>query len=133
MQLTPYLHFDGTCREAFATYAEILRGTVTMMMTFGESPMAEHVPPGAETRIMHVRLETDRAALMGSDTPPGRHDKPAGMTVSINLADVTEAERIYAALSDGGTVGMPLQQTFWAKRFGMFTDRFGTPWMINCE
>jgi PhnB protein len=71
--------------------------------------------------------------LMGSDAPPDRFEKPQGISVSIQTDDPTEAERIFAALADNGLVTMPLQQTFWAIRFGMLVDRFGIPWMINCE
>jgi PhnB protein len=82
---------------------------------------------------MHVTLKVGDSVLMGSDAPPDRYKKPEGFTVNIALNDVAEAERIFHALAENGTVGMPIQQTFWAERWGMLTDRYGIPWMVNCE
>src|SRR3546814_18789931 len=83
-------------------------------------------------KIMHACMEVDGVLLMGGDAPQGMYQKPAGTNVTLNIEEPAEAERIYAALSKGGSITMPLGETFWAKRFGMFTDRYGTPWMINC-
>jgi PhnB protein len=82
---------------------------------------------------MHVRLEVGDSVLMGSDAPPDRYKPPQGFSVNIAVEKPEEAERIFHALAEGGNVGMPLQQTFWAARFGMVVDRFGIPWMVNCE
>jgi PhnB protein len=82
---------------------------------------------------MHVHLNLGSQGLMGADSPPDSYQKPQGMSVTINLKDVAQSERIFNALAEGGNVTMPLQQTFWATKFGMVTDRFGTPWLINCE
>lgn len=133
MTINPYLGFNGNCAEAFKHYEKVLGGKIGMMMTHAESPMAAQTPPEHLNRIMHVRLTVGDQVLMGSDNPPGQIDLPKSICVSIGLADPAEAERIYAALSEGGSIDMPLQPTFWAKRFGMFRDRFGIPWMINCE
>lgn len=99
----------------------------------GDSPMAAQTASEARSRIMHVRMTAGSAVLMGSDAPPQFFSPPQGFSVSISVNDPAEAERIFNDLADGGTVRMPLQETFWAMRFGMFIDRFGTPWMINCE
>ena len=128
----PYLAFDGNCRQAFEFYEACLRGKITFLMTNGESPMASRMPAGEHGRIMHVSLEWNGQTLAGADTPPGHYRAPQGFHIALNLTDCAEAERIFAALSAGGAVEMPLQQTFWAQRFGMLTDRFGVPWMINC-
>jgi PhnB protein len=103
--------------------------------TFGGSPNEAHVPPEWKDKIMHARLVIGDQVLMGSDCPPtpmGKYVKPQGFSVTVNLKDPAESERIFKALSANGSIKMPLMETFWAKRFGMFTDRFGTPWMINC-
>ena len=132
MRLNTQLNFDGNCREAFEFYGKCLGGKVTMMMTYGDSPMAAHVPPGDHGKILHTTLEIGDQRLTGADLPAGRYGKPQGFDVLISLDSQEEAERIFAALADGGAEQMPLQETFWALRFGMVTDRFGTPWMINC-
>ena len=82
---------------------------------------------------MHARMTVGNAVLMDADAPPQFFSQPQGFSVSISVKDADEAQRIFTALAEGGTVRMPLQETFWAKRFGMLIDRFGTPWMVNCE
>ena len=133
MQINAYLNFDGTCAEAFRLYERVLGGKITMMQTFGESPMAAQAAPETKDRIIHVRLAVGDQVLMGSDAPPPYFEKAQGFSVSIGIDDPAEAERIFTALSEGGEVRMALQKTFWAGRFGMCVDRFGTPWMVNCE
>jgi len=91
------------------------------------------VPPEWHDKIMHARLTVGDETLMGSDAPPGRYEAMKGFSVTLGIADPADAERIFQALAQGGTVRMPIQPTFWAQRFGMLVDRFGTPWMINCE
>jgi PhnB protein len=133
MQINPYLHYNGNCEEALKFYAEVLRGKVVAMATFGSSPMAEQTPPEFRQKIMHGRIDIGAQIIMGSDAPPDRFSRPQGFSVSINTDSPAEAERIFAALTQGGSVTMPLQQTFWAQRFGMGMDRFGIPWMVNCQ
>jgi PhnB protein len=133
MQLTPYLNFNGQCKEAFQFYAQCLRGQIVAMFTYGETPAAEHVSAESSDRIMHARLVVGDAVLMGSDSPPELFEEQKGMYASLQIDDPAEAERIFHALADGGTTRMPIEETFWAARFGMLVDRFGTPWMINCE
>ena len=133
MHVDPYLNFNGQCAEAFRFYERVLGGKIEGMMTHGESPMADQVPPGWRDRVMHARLVAGDAVLMGSDSPPEHYEKPQGISVSLNVDDPAVADRIFHALADNGSVSMPIQQTFWAARFGMLVDRFGIPWMINCE
>jgi PhnB protein len=133
MQLNPYLVFNGQCEAAFKFYERCLGGKIEMMMTHGDSPMAEQVPPEWRNKVMHVRLALSDKVLMGSDAPPDRYEQPKGFSVSVGVDKPTEAERIFNALAQNGTVQMPLQKTFWAERFGMLVDQFGIPWMVNCE
>ena len=132
MQINTYLAFDGQCEAAFKFYEKVLGGQITG--TFRYKDMPDHpTPPELADRIMHIRLVVGEGTLMGADAPPGHFSKPAGFSVSINVAEPAEAERIFAALSENGSVFMPMEETFWAHRFGMVTDQFSTPWMINCE
>ena len=133
MQLNPYLNFNGTCEEAFKFYEQVLGGKILFMQTWGGSPGAEMMPPEAQHLIMHATLSFGEGRLMGADAPPGSYAKPAGISISIHVNDKAEGERIFNALAEGGNVGMPFQPTFWAAGFGMCTDRFGIPWMVNCE
>jgi PhnB protein len=132
MQISPYLNFDGQCAEAFRFYEQVLGGKIEMMMTFGESPMAGEVPPAAHDRVMHVSMTAGGQNLMGSDSPPEMYQRPQGLYVSLHYDTAEEGARVFNALAEGGTVVMPFEKTFWAEGFGMLTDRFGTPWMVNC-
>ena len=132
ISLDPYLNFNGDCAEAFRFYAELLGGEIGMMSTYGDIP-GEEQPAELKDRVMHVRMTVGDSVIMGSDSPPEYFEKPQGLWVSINVDEVTEAERIWSGLSAGGTVTMPLEKTFWAAAFGMCVDRFGTPWMVNCQ
>lgn len=133
MNVAPYLQFDGRCAEAFAFYAKCLDGTVTMTMTYEGSPMASQMPAEMAEKIMHAQLTAGTTNFMGSDTPPGRYQKPQGFSISVTPADTQAAEQVFTALSEHGHVDMPLQTTFWAARFGVLTDQFGVSWMVNCE
>ena len=133
MELVPYLGFTGQCEAAFRFYEQCLGGKITALVRFEGSPAAEHVPTEMRSQIMHARLEANGAVLMGSDGPSEEGAGPGSTYVSLHLTDPAEAERIFQALSEGGKVQMPMEETFWAARFGMAIDRFGTPWMVNCE
>ena len=133
MQISPYLNFSGQCAEAFRTYERVLGGKITFMQTHGESPMADQVGPDWQDAVMHVSLAVGDQVIMGSDAPPPHFEQPQGFSVSIVLGDPAEAERIFAGLSEGGETRMPMQKTFWAERFGMCVDRFGIPWIVNCD
>ncbi|VVO96958.1 VOC family protein [Pseudomonas fluorescens] len=134
MKINPYLIFNGNCKAAFTFYAQSLPGEIEAMMTFGETPAGEHVPKDLHNLIIHTRLVVGDQAIMGSDTTPDRPvDDMAGFSVSLNVDSIAEAERVFTALSEDGTVQMALEQTFWAARFGILVDRFGVSWMVNCE
>jgi PhnB protein len=133
MQLNPYLTFSGQCEAAFKFYAEVLGGKIVAMITHAGTPAESHVPPEWRAKIMHAHLIVGDKLLMGSDAPPDRFEEPKGFSVTIGIDKPEDAERIFHALAENGTVRMPLQKTFWAIRFGMLVDRFGIPWMINCE
>ena len=139
MDLSTHLSFNGQCEEAFQFYADCLGGEIITLMTWGDSPMAAQAPAGWEKKVVHATMVFgDRkglqheARLTGSDAPPPHYQKPQGFSVLLEVRAAEEAERIFRKLSDKGTVQMALQETFWAVRFGMLVDRFGTPWMINC-
>ena len=133
MEVNPYLNFNGNCEEAFKFYEQHLGGTIETIHTFAGSPMESQFSPEWRNKVMHIRMKIGTSILMGSDGPGDRYQVPQGFAVSLNLKDPAEADRVYAALSADGQIHMAMQQTFWAKRFAMFTDKFGTPWMINCE
>lgn len=133
MRLNPYLLFNGQCEAAFKFYEQCLGGKIEAMLTHAGTPAEEHVPSEWRNKILHARLVMGDDVLMGSDAPPGRFEKPKGFSVSLQIKDPTDGERIFNALAENGTVQMPFQQTFWAVRFGMVVDRFGIPWMINCD
>ncbi|PUA17800.1 VOC family protein [Glaciimonas sp. PCH181] len=128
MQLNPYLGFNGQCREAFTFYGQCLGGKVVAMMTYAETPMADKMPAEMQDKIAHARLMVGDKILMGSDSPPSQFEAAKGFHVT-----PAEADRIFAALAKNATIQMPIEETFWAKRFGMLIDQYGTPWMINCE
>ncbi len=133
MRINPYLNFNGNCEAAFSFYEQCLGGKITMMLTHGDAPSAEHVPPEWHNKIMHARLELGDRVLMGSDSPPGYFEEASGFYVQLGIDDPAEAERVFHALAENGKVIMPIDQTFWSFRFGMLVDRFGIPWMVNCE
>jgi len=132
MRLNPHLQFDGQCESAFKFYEQCLGGRIVVMMTYGESPVGERMPMDWRNKILHATLAIGSHFLQGGDVPPNSYQKPQGFSVMLNIEDAKEAERIFNSLSQGGTVQMPLQEMFWAMRFGMLVDRFGTPWTVNC-
>ena len=132
MRINPYLNFNGNCEEAFKLYEQVLNGKIEFMTTHGEAP-GSNAPPDFAKKIMHATLRFGDQVIMGADAPAQYYEKPQGFSICVSVGDVGEAERIFGELSPGGAVRMPLEKTFWAERFGMFTDRFGTSWMINCE
>lgn len=133
MELTPYLHFDGNCAEAFRFYERCLGGALVALLTHRESPMTDQVPPDWQDKIMHARLEVNGKALMGCDAPPSHYARPQGVSVSVSVPSETDAERIFNALAEGGRATMPFQKTFWSPGFGMAVDRFGIAWMVGTE
>ncbi len=133
MRVNAHLSFGGDCEEAFRFYAQTIGGTVTTMMRWADSPIADQAPAAWRDKILHATLELGGERLTGADVPPPDYAAPRGVNVLLSLDGTAHAERVFAALADRGVVTMPLQHTFWAQRFGMLTDRFGVPWIINCE
>lgn len=134
MSFHPYLFFGGNCREAFTRYQEVFGGELVLLTAADMPGEAPPLPPGKEDSIMHAALTIDGNLLMASDDPTTDSFGPVqGMQVSYNTSDQAEAERVFAALAEGGTVTMPIAATSWSPKFGMCTDRFGTPWMISAD
>lgn len=133
MDFAPYLSFSGQCEAAFKFYEQVLGGKLLMLVRYGDAPGEEQMPREFANLIMHARLEVTGRLLMGGDAPPDRRQAAQGFCVQIAVDTPTEAERLFNALAAGGSVTMPFGETFWAHRFGMVVDKFGTPWMINCE
>lgn len=126
-----YLAFPGTCREAMTFYAQVLGGQL-VVHSFGETPMADQVPPGLQDRVANAELKLGAYTIMASDMMSGC-DKPVpGAVVQLYYEDMQMARDIFAQLSEGGSVEMPFDRSFWAQGFGTLTDRFGIGWMINC-
>ena len=132
MQLSPYLLFNGQCESAFKFYEQVLGGKIEGMRPHAGSPAEEHVPAEWRDKILHARMIVGDSVLLASDAPPGRYEPPKGFSVSIQLTDPVEGERIFNALAGKGTVQMPFQATFWSPGFGMCVDQFDIPWMVNC-
>lgn len=134
MQLHTYLSFDGNCREAFEFYQRHVGGKVVAMMSFKDGPCPEEMAPEVQDRVMHGCLQIGDHMLMGTDGTPGHpHQEVKGAHVVLSVGDPQEAERVFKVLEEGGRVGMPMEETFWARRFGIVVDRFGVPWMVNCD
>jgi PhnB protein len=130
MQAQPYLFFDGRCEEAIEFYRRVLGAEVTMLMHFKDSPDPGMCAPGHGDKVMHANLRIGDTTVLASD---GRCQGPAsfkGFALSLTVSDEAEAERLFAALADGGQVQMPLTKTFFSPRFGMVADRFGVSWMV---
>ena len=132
IKLSWNLSFNGQCEEAFKFYEKSLGGKINIMMTWGDSPMAKDVPSDWANKITHASMTIDGQELTGGDSPGEHYQKPRGFSIILNMTDTKDADRIFKVLAEKGEIKMPLEETFWAARFGMLTDRFGTPWMINC-
>jgi PhnB protein len=129
-----YLTFNGNAAEALAFYAKALDGKVTFSMTFGESPMGSETPAAYKDKILHAKLEARGHQLMASDAPPEwKFEGYKGFSLSVQANNVDEGKKLFDALAAGGQVTMPYGPQFWAVGFGMLTDKFGVPWMVNCE
>ena len=132
-EMNSYLTFDGNAREAMEFYKTCLGGELALM-TFADSPMKAQTPPGSEKRVMHARLKSGATVLMASDTMPGMpFQQGNNFSLAISCETPEESDKLFAALGAGGKVIMPLQETFWAARFGMLTDKFGVNWMLDLE
>ena len=133
MDVSPYLSFKGECEAAFRFYAECLGGTLGAVFRYAGTPFADQVPADWHHKVMHTSLTVGSLVLMGADVAPERYEEPKGFSLSIQLSQVAEAERMFGQLSMGGKVVTPLEKTFWAARFGVVVDRFGVTWLINCD
>jgi PhnB protein len=132
MRVTANLSFDGKCEEAFRFYEKVLGAKILSMFTYGGMPGSEHISANMKNRVMHAAMQVGDSVLMGSDAPM-RYQKPQGFAVSAHTKTPAEADKVFAALAEGGAVIMPIAETAWTPRFGMVTDRFDTPWMVNCD
>lgn len=134
MTLTPCCSFgfNGNCRDAIGFYERVL-GATAYVLLYKDSPMAGDVAADWGDKVCHATLKIGDATLMMSDQPDGKYVAPQGFELVIPMTDPAEAERLFHDLADGGRVKLPLQQTFWATRFGLIVDRFGINWTINCE
>ena len=130
MQLHTYLNYGGNCEEAFRFYERHLGGKITMLMRHGEQPGPSNVPPHWKDKVLHARMNLGGTELLGADIPADRFQPIRSAYLSLTLDGIGEAERIHALLSDGGEVFMPMAETFFAHRFAMLRDRFGTSWML---
>ncbi len=133
MKLYTYLNYGGNCEQAFRFYEEHLAGKITMLVTHGQQPNAGSVPPEWKNAILHARISIGETELLGADIPPDRFQPIRSAYLSLLTTSTEEAERIYAVLSEGGEIFMPMQETFFAFRFAMLRDKFGTSWMILHE
>lgn len=127
------LAFNGSCEAAFHEYERLLGGKIEFFLTWGKSPMADQVPQEWGTKILFARLVLGPVTLVGGDVMADAYVPPSGFHLMLSFGSQAEGERLFQALAEGGNVKFPLQETFWASRYGQVTDRFGIPWEINCE
>jgi PhnB protein len=134
-QAIAYLSFNGNCADAMRFYEQALRGKLEVLMSGGQSPMAEHIPKEFADRILHARLALPGGGLLFAGDCPAHlpYEGIKGVSMAVDYATVAEAEQVFAALAEGGQVTMPPQPAFWAKSWGMLVDKFGTAWIVNGE
>ena len=130
MQVQPYLFFDGRCEEAIEHYRRVLGAEVVTLSRFKENPEPQYNPPGSDGKVMHAAFRVGDTTVMASDGMCQGAPKFQGVSLSLTVKDAAEAERLFAALGDGGQVQMPLTKTFFSERFGMVADKFGVSWMV---
>ena len=133
MKLQTYLNYGGNCKQAFEFYEQHLGGKILMMMTHGQQPNANNVSADWKDAILHARLSIGGMELLAADVPGDRFKPMRSAYLSLSVDSIEEAERIYALLSEGGEIFMPMEETFFAHRFAMLRDKFGTSWMILDE
>ena len=133
MEMTAYLSFKGDCEAAFKFYEQCLGAQPGAIFRYAGSPMAGQVPPDWSDKVMHGSLTVGGQAIMAADVMPDQYEEPKGFSLSLQMKSVEDAERIFRELATEGRVVLQLEKTFWADRFGMVVDRFGIPWLINCE
>jgi PhnB protein len=130
MGLTAHVWYSGRCREAFSFYAQLFGGEL-MMLAYRDTPLVKELPPEWADKIVHATLSFGGRELAGSDVQPDYYRRPQGFAILVDVEGVEEARRIFTALAEGGSVGMPMQETFWSPAFGVLIDRFDIPWEIN--
>jgi PhnB protein len=133
MQMNPYLSFKGECEEAFKFYERCLGGHLGAIFRYAGTPLANQVPADWSDKVMHGSVTVGDRVLMGGDVAPDRYEEPKGFSMSLHIKSTADAERVFHELAKGGRVVMTLEKTHWAALFGMLVDRFGIPWLINCE
>ena len=133
MNMNPYVSFKGDCEAAFKLYERVFGGHIRALFRYAETPLAGEVPADWQHKIMHGSMTIGDQVLMGGDVAPKNYEKPQGFSLSLQMKGVAEAERAFRELSDGGEVLVALEETFWAKRFGIVVDQHGIPWLINSE
>ena len=133
MQMIPYVNFKGQCEEAFKFYEHCLDGQLGLIFRYAGTALVNQVPADWQDKVMHASLTVGDQVLMGGDVAPDRYEEPKGFSLSLQIKNTAEAERIFRELGADGRIAVPLEKTFWAARFGMVVDRFGIPWLINCE
>ena len=133
MKMNPYLSFKGDCEAAFKYYEQHLGGEMGAIFRYGGTPLSGSVPADWPDKIMHGSITIGGQTLQAADVAPDHYSAPLGFSLTLQIKSTADAERMFEALADGGQVRMPLEKTFWAERFGVVTDRFGVPWIINCE
>lgn len=131
MTLDIYVNYKGNCKEAFRFYEQHLKGKILMMTTFEEQPELTNIPEDRKKDILHARIKIGSSVLMGADIPHAEPMRSAYLTLRVKSAE--ETERLYELLSDGGEIFMKLEENFFASRFAMLRDKFGTNWMLLCE
>jgi len=133
MELEPYLYFTGLCEDALNFYSRIFGGKIEGMMRYEGSPMESQVPPDYKKKVMHARFKSPSLHFMAADGRPGTTQPGGNISLSLGSRSLSEAQRVWEKLAEGGRVDMPFQDMFWGAKFGQLTDRFGIDWMINCE
>ena len=132
MQVNPYLFYDGNCEAALKYYEKAVGAKIEAMLRYETGPKEMPGPPQWEKKRMHAKISIDGEVIMAADAPPGNCLKPQGFRVSLQVDNPADAERRFKALAEGGKIDMPFGKTFFSRGFGMCTDQFGTPWMVNC-
>jgi PhnB protein len=133
MQFHSNLMFNGRCEAALKFYENCLDGRTVFMIRYEQAPPVPDTPPDWQKKVYHATFTLNGSTFSGSDVSPARYRQPQGFALQLNVSDPAEAERIFKMLSENGTVQVPLEETFWAARFGMVTDQFAIPWIVNCE
>lgn len=131
--MSPYLSFKGECEEAFKFYERCLGSQIGPIFRYAGTPMADQVPADWSDKVMHGSMTIGDQTLLGADVAPDQYEEPKGFSLTLEIKSGADAERIFNELAEGGRVVAPLEKTFWAARFGMLVDRFGIPWIINCD